>query len=320
MSVASARLPTPLWMVDGSRLRDTLDQLRSALTAPPVIAPLSGAGLAFDIARLADTVRRVADGAAGVDLHARRAVTGVTSPVGLAEETRRLTAMVEDLHGAWIARVRTKLGVEKARIAARLLDHDAPDLLNIFRKSDDENSHSDVLRWLLDPRQAPSVAEPALAALVSRFDDAQGWTKAVRRAVAADGVVVRREFVIGRASLDGDDLNRVDIIVWGPDFLIAIENKVWSLEHGEQTRAYWRWMCSLPYRRAGVFLTPAGDHAASPEFASLSYLDLLACLLEGPVRGHVSGKEEIVLAGYVKSLATRILSAELRRSNLGGNR
>ena len=163
------------------------------------------------------------------------------------------------------------------------------------------------------------LAPAALLALATHFDDAEHWKERVRRGVAADQVVIRREFVIGRASDQPDDLSRIDLVVWGPDFVIGIENKVWSLEHSEQTQTYWRWLCSLGLAHAGVFLTPAGDHASCGGFRCLSYLDLLACLLEAPARGTISPGERTVLAGYVKTLATRILKAELRALNGGSH-
>ena len=315
----AARLPAPVWMLDAEQLRSGLDRLRDALATPPIVSPMSGAGLAFDRARMTDTLSCVADATRGVDVDARRSLTGVTPAVGLAEETKRLRVLVEQLHAAWVARVRAKLGDVKGLAAAELLRVDAPDLLAIFRKGDDENAHSDVLRWMLDPREAPTLAPAALLALAARFDDAEQWAARVRRGVVGDQIVVRREFVIGRASDEPDDLSRIDLVVWGPDFVIGIENKVWSLEHSEQTQTYWRWLSSLSVAHAGVFLTPAGDHASCADFRCLSYLDLLACLLEAPARGKISPAERTVLAGYVKTLARRILKAELRAVNGGGS-
>lgn len=171
---------------------------------------------------------------------------------------------------------------------------------------------------MLDPETAPNIAPRALIALVQRFAEAAAWDEAIRASAASRDISVRREFVIGRASHDGDARDRVDVVVWGRDFVIAIESKIWSLEHGEQTEVYWRWMEQLPYRRGGLFLSPTGHRPACPSFVPISFLELLSCLLEGPSAGPISSTEESVLASYVKTLAGFVIRPELRRRTLTG--
>ena len=89
-------------------------------------------------------------------------------------------------------------------------------------------------------------------------------------------------------------------------------------EHGEQTRRYWDWLSRLPILRAGIFLSPSGFPPAADAFKALSYLELLSCLLEGPLHSTPAAGELLVLSGYVKSLATGILRSELRATSNGG--
>jgi hypothetical protein len=44
----------------------------------------------------------------------------------------------------------------------------------------------------------------------------------------------------------------------------------------------------------------------------MSYLDLLPCILEGPLISTPTAAEKIVLESYVKTLAAGILRSELR--------
>jgi hypothetical protein len=127
-------------------------------------------------------------------------------------------------------------------------------------------------------------------------------------AIRRGSVSVRREFVFGREWTPDTSRDRIDLIVSGPGFMLAIENKLWSLEHDGQTTAYWSWLQTLREPlRGGLFLTPAGTPAASPSFKAISYLDLLGCLLSSTER---TAAEDIVLAAYLRTLGTRVLREE----------
>jgi hypothetical protein len=124
-----------------------------------------------------------------------------------------------------------------------------------------------------------------------------------------------------------------------PRFVLAVENKVLAREHGEQTRRYWDWLSKLApvstnpgqdqstkpgqfqshlkFLSAGLFLSPSGFPPASGHFKALSYLELLSCFLED-LRATPTREEELVLSGYVKTLAAGILRSELRAISQGG--
>ena len=193
-----------------------------------------------------------------------------------------------------------------------LMKHAAPNLLGILGRAHDENAHSEVIRWLLDPRCAPNVAPITLASLVAHLEPATEWTARVRAAVERDSLSVRREYVYGREWEDSEELDRIDLVISGGGFVIPIENKLWAVEHGSQTLAYWSWLERLPGLRAGIFLTPTGFTAACPHFVPVSYLDLLRCFLDAALTGKLSGAEQSVLASYVKTLADHVLRPEAR--------
>ena len=101
------------------------------------------------------------------------------------------------------------------------------------------------------------------------------WQRRVRRAIDDDVLSIRREYVYGREWEGSGRLDRIDLVILGPGFTIAIENKVRAGEHNEQTRAYWAWLDTHRNKRhfnevepraiagsdhliAGLFLSPNG--------------------------------------------------------------
>lgn len=51
-----------------------------------------------------------------------------------------------------------------------LKDRQGVEILTVMNKLDNENAHSDVIRWLLDPLAARNVAPAALLKLAERLD------------------------------------------------------------------------------------------------------------------------------------------------------
>jgi hypothetical protein len=300
-------------MVDLPRLRETLDSLRGSLgDLPSLSAEVDPAALLHDTAALAQCVRAVLDKVDHGEMNRRLAASRLATEYRDPEGYKRLDATLRDLHAASQRRVLGALGEERSRTAVRLLSSAIPDFLSVLGRADEENSHSDILRWLLDPAEAPSVARAALLGMARRFDDPEVWNDKLQGAIASGTLSVRREFVYGREWQNSDALDRIDLLISGPGFVIAVETKLWSTEHNEQTVSYWEWLQTVPGLRTGVFLTPTGDSASCPDFKPVSFMDLLALLLEAPTRGEASQPEELVLASYLKTLSKSALRAELR--------
>jgi hypothetical protein len=206
------------------------------------------------------------------------------------------------------------LGEKKIAVLRDLLSLGVPDFLGILDRAAHENSNSDVLSWLLNPRMAPTIAPAALASLVSRLPDAEEWRTRIGASLEDESLCIRREYTIGREWHKEDGLDRIDIVISGWDFILAIENKLMASEHREQTKRYSAWLQRLPGRvvKAGLFLSPTGRPAAATDFSSMSYLDMLSVLLEGPVKSPPMPPERMVLAAYVGTLTTGVLRAEWR--------
>ncbi|MDB4963453.1 MAG: hypothetical protein JWP01_3452 [Myxococcales bacterium] len=223
-----------------------------------------------------------------------------------------LKELFVDLQVGWRKRVARVLGQDKLELITRLLASPTPDVLRILGREDHENSHSDLIAWLLTPWRAPAIAPLALRRLVGGFDQPDAWRTTLDTALATEALSIRREMPIGRELANSEDRCRVDIVVSGPGFVVAIENKVWSTEHSDQTTTYWGWLDGMRCLKGGLFVSPSGMTAASPNFHTVSYLDLVSALLEGPVKHAISATEEIVLASYLKTLARTILPVEMR--------
>jgi hypothetical protein len=291
-------------------LEELLDRLHVALEGTPFSLALPAARLESQ-GSLLEALRAVLE---AVNRHSPGSI--VPAP-GLHSE---FGDAVDAALRAWRKHVARALGQRKIAAAEKLLAGDAPDFMGILDVADDENRHSAALRWLLDPHCAPTIAGPALLALVARLDDPKRWAVEIRRAIDADALSVHREYTIAYEWTEESRLDRIDLVVSSPRFVLAIENKVRAKEHGEQTRRYWDWLSGLPLTllRAGIFLSPSGFPPASDAFRALSYLELFSCLLEGPLHSTPALEEHLFLSGYTKNLAAGILRSELRAISDGG--
>jgi hypothetical protein len=311
MNDLSSRLASAQLTLDAYALRRTFDDLRRALENPTPLSGVATGALVHDRAAVAKSVKHILERLDTVDLKAVRALSGVVREYRTEHDANKLRDVFARLRSGWEERVLRILGVDRVPVVARLLSSPAPDVMRILGREDDENAHSDLIAWLLTPRKAPVIAPHALRLLVSRLEGDE-WKARVADAVATDSISVRREVVIAREFGDGNDLSRVDITVSGPGFFLAIENKVWSHEHADQTLAYWHWMQPMRCARGGLILSPSGMNAASSQFKPISYLELVSCLVEGASIAPISNSEEIVLASYLKTLAREIIQVEMR--------
>jgi hypothetical protein len=297
--------------VHAAALKETLDHLRMLLDTPfvPVASPI---GFGHDRERVLEGLKLVLSQIGRTNLDVAQALSGVTREFRPEAQAETLRDLFASLHEGWRHFITRSFGKEKMIALGKLVSSPTPDLLRILGRENDENSHSDLIAWLLSPARAPTIAAHALRALTSRYQDADVWREHIDSAVTNDLVSVRREMLIGREFAGSDDLCRVDIVVTGPGFVLAIENKVWAREHWDQTTAYWNWLEPMKCLRAGLFLSPGGLTASCPHFVPLSYLGLVSALLEGPAHQSITPAEEIVLSSYLKTLQRYILPVEIK--------
>lgn len=293
---------------DGASFTALMEALRRTLAAHQP-SPRLEAPAAYDTAKLLDAVTGVVSAASRVTLAKDSPWAPPNLPLFAREpELHRIIAHLEP---AWLQLVTHRIGTDKRRLLNALLRQPAFDLLGVLGKEDEENAHSDVMRWLLDPQCAHTIAPELLVALTSRLQAAEQWERSIRQAVAAGCISVRREYVVGDEWAEFG-LDRIDLVVSGPDFIIAIENKVWAIEHNGQTSGYWKWLSSLSGQKVGFLLSPRGVAPACSGFETMSYLEFIGCLLEGPLCRPMEFDEKCVVRSYFRTLASHVLRCELR--------
>jgi hypothetical protein len=308
-SLALGMFVTAGMSVDASALRETLDGLRQGLERPAVSFVAAGA-LGHDRQRVTASLKVLLEQVDRTDMDVVRARSGLARE--FQPEAQALRNVFASLQGGWREFITRSLGKEKLLTLSRLLTSATPDLLRILGREDEENSHSDLIAWLLSPKRAPTIAKHALVALTTKLENPSQWQSRIEAAADADLISVRREMLIGRDLAGSNDLCRVDIVVSGPRFILAIENKVWASEHWDQTTLYWSWLEPMSGLRAGLFLSPSGLAPSSPAFVSASYIQLVSALLEGPTRASITSAEEIVLSSYLKTLQRYIVPVEIK--------
>ncbi|HEY8945666.1 MAG TPA: PD-(D/E)XK nuclease family protein [Polyangiaceae bacterium] len=318
-SAKRARPYAAAWTVDADRFRTLVDQISAALRAYQA-PPLHAAWLGTDTARVGESLQLVADAGRAARADLGTSIGSLPALVGDAVQAASLSALITELSGLWRARVLLQFGLRRVPLLRSLLQEPAPDVLHILRKEHDENAHSDILRWLLDPRSAPTLAPGILRRLVARLPDADKCRAALEEGLGLGCVYVRRESVIGNDLNEDDNRDRIDLMIEAPRLVVGIENKISASEHEGQTSSYERWLRALSKSKngsngsklsAGLFLSPSGMPASSSFFASLSYFELCICLLDA-VTDELLPTERQILAGYMKTLETRILRAQFQ--------
>ncbi|WP_164084685.1 PD-(D/E)XK nuclease family protein [Alteromonas flava] len=130
-----------------------------------------------------------------------------------------------------------------------------PNIFEILRIAHTEIRHSNFLAWVLNPNQSHNLRDSFLKwFLKDVFSDSRvPWINEFRvDSIETDKLVVHREY------------KNIDLLLETSDFVVVIENKLWSKEHSNQLSRYSDTIdkdFSGKYH-AFVFLTPYGE---SPE-------------------------------------------------------
>lgn len=293
-----------MYDLDVEGFRGALERLTAAICEP-------SRGTArwvppHDQARLVSSLKEIVRVFEQTDLSTRRALIGATPGRAVHSRTPELKQTIEQLSSLLSRHYSSTFASDDLRRLRSLLEFPAPDFLHALGRAEDENSHSDVLAYLLDPRSAPGTAPAALARLAELLPSPEQWSACFSQAVDRDELSVRREVKIGRFwTEDPKALDRVDIVISGRTFVVAIENKVRAREHNRQTDTYWAWLNGMPGLKAGVFLSPEGFRAHSEHFIAMSYRKLAWCFLgETPGR---TPEEEVMLSAYFKAVFGQVL-------------
>ena len=195
------------------------------------------------------------------------------------------------------------------------------DALRFLGLSRVENTHSDILAWLLNPRENHGAGDYFLKDFLA---ETGGATRQEIQSYDWSGTTVRREWP---NEVDGE-MGLLDILILNQreNFVCAIENKIDSQEHTRQLTRY-RKALEVRYprlRRSHLFLSPGGTRpgrADDRDWIPVDYGKVLnsveATLREGMDReNHAAAaflrqyattlRRNIVPDTTVETLATRI--------------
>jgi hypothetical protein len=184
---------------------------------------------------------------------------------------------------------------------------------NIFealKLSDHEIRHSTVLAWLLDPAENHGFGDLFLRRWLMRvLHDAESAGAESPDAVEIDAaqfqwVQVRREW------------NHIDLLIeiqlgQNQQWVVAVENKVWSTQHSDQLRRY-RTVLESSYKNAQrcyVFLSVLPEEPEDDAYLSATYAqiaDILAsCLIERS--GVIASGPLLVIEHYLQTIRSRFM-------------
>jgi hypothetical protein len=168
------------------------------------------------------------------------------------------------------------------------------DFLGVIGRSRHELTHSALLAWLLDPAMRHSLKAEFLRRLLGRLFPGDRFENLEQ---------ARSQTEVTRGP------GRADIVVWGSDFTLVIENKVDATEGGDQCDYYYR-AFSSETRPLFVFLTPDGRDPSSATgvareaYKPLGYGDIAAELHAtlDSVQAVPGAEARSVAEGYLQAL------------------
>ncbi|MEN3976272.1 PD-(D/E)XK nuclease family protein [Emcibacter sp. SYSU 3D8] len=135
------------------------------------------------------------------------------------------------------------------------------DIWKLSRVGRNEVRNCAVLAWIFDAHESHGKGNAVFAAFLRRL-----WSKHPKVSLPIDPG--ERYAVFRELNPDGDEANRVDLVIDGPDFVIFIEAKIDAVEGNNQLARY----LSLAKNRASragkpcyvvIFLCPAANRGLS---------------------------------------------------------
>ena len=196
---------------------------------------------------------------------------------------------------------------ELAQLKGILAEFDAFALLGV---SGSEETHSDILAWLLNPRENHSASSFFLTEFLL---ETKAATDEQVRDIDRSETSVQREW----RNVVGGETGFLDILILntGARFACAIENKIRSGEHGEQLTRYRQALEQEHgnFHRSYLFVSPPGTAPERPEercfWTSVGYGTILQLVEKTLKDGMNPDNEEVraFLRQYVTTLRRRIV-------------
>lgn len=184
-----------------------------------------------------------------------------------------------------------------------------PNIFDILKIKDVEVRHSNFLAWLLDTKANHNLRNIFLR-----------WF--LKEVFASVKVSWANEFMVD--SMDTEDINiyrefhNIDLLVVASDFVLVIENKMWSKDHTDQLNRYNKTIAKLfpTHNKAFIFLTPYGVEPRLPEdagvYVSYSYASIVR-ILEYIIEIHYGSMSQAVrtyIEDYIRILRRNIMKED----------
>jgi hypothetical protein len=154
--------------------------------------------------------------------------------------------------------VRLKARIDNARISGTWKNSNN-NLFRILGCDRNEEVHSNILAWLLDPEESHGLGTQFLSTFMA-------W-------VFQKQVSIRMPIEVTKNRQTAGD--RPDIVIRGYDWLMVLENKVDAAEGETQTLRYserWKRLAAIQKRDPFfAFVSPHGSSAKASEFVPVSY-------------------------------------------------
>lgn len=198
-------------------------------------------------------------------------------------------------------------------------------VFNILHSERSENRYSAFLCWLFDPKQSHGLKELPLRRLLTLYAYKYAASECSNALLVGNYEIqsvdeCTTEKVVGDIT-NGKELRRIDIwmnvsIAVGEEKFVVpviIENKVYALENGDQTKAYHEAMETFRQRKnlsgekclpIEIYLAPEG--AAKPSatsFVLVTYQELLDYVIEPVLESCTDERSKLVIGDFVKNLA-----------------
>lgn len=169
-----------------------------------------------------------------------------------------------------------------------------------------EIRHSNFLAWLLDPNESHGQGALFLTAVLMDLLRRAAPDKRPLSPIDLDGaelrgVEIRREW------------HNIDLLILcrEPQFLVAIENKVDSTEHGDQLQKYEPEVAAhfRGWKSQFVYLTREGEGASDEDWISYSYADLFRVLTRTRTANEKSVGDDVLtfLDHYLRLIGSRFM-------------
>ena len=179
-------------------------------------------------------------------------------------------------------------------------EHDRKSIFEILKITHSENRHSAFLAWMLSA--SLGIGNFPIECLLALY---YGKTESIPKTgkLTTTFSIETEKQITGRRRIDIFGINKEDKVVF------AIENKIKTSEHDNQTEAYYQWLKDKypksEYQLVCLYLTVDDEEADCPEFVNITYQDMFDDVIK-PCLKHpgLSEENQWLLQHYANNLTT----------------